>query len=146
MLLRPYEPSDEAALASLWYESWRSIGLTKPVVTKAELLARVPREISGRWTVTVAEVDGRIVGFLALALAEQRIDQLFVAPGHQGHGVGAALFGIAVDRMPRGFWLSTQPDNHAARAFYERRGMSLDRIEQGPGGERAFYVLPSPAG
>lgn len=141
MLLRPYEPRDAGPLADVWYESWRSTGQTSPVVTRAELAERVLRETTGRWTVTVAEVGGGIAGFVALALAERRLDQIFVAPDCQGRAVGRALFEVALEQMPGGFWLSTQPGNHRARRFYERSGMALDRIERGPGGDRAIYVF-----
>lgn len=109
MKLRPYAPGDEAALVELWFESWWSVGLEHPVVTKAALVERLPRDLAERWDVTVAEADGRLLGFLALALSERRLDQLFIAPDAQGCGVGKALFEVAKQRMPNGFWLSTNP-------------------------------------
>jgi GNAT superfamily N-acetyltransferase len=142
MNLRPYAPTDEAALAKLWFESWLSVGLERPVVTQEALVARVPDELAGRWEVTVAEQDGRLLGFLALALAERRLDQLFIAPDAQGSGVGRALFEVARQRMPDGFWLSTQPANPRACAFYERLGMVLDRSAFGQTAERVVYALP----
>jgi len=144
--LRPYQAEDQGALVDLWYESWRSVGLQTPIVTKADLARRMPDDLARRWTVTVAEIDHEIVGFLALCLEEQRLDQLFVSPGAQGHGVGSALFNVALRQMPKGFWLSTQPNNHSARAFYERRGMSVDCTDRGMSGERVVYVFPSPIG
>jgi ribosomal protein S18 acetylase RimI-like enzyme len=141
MELRPYAPGDEDAIAELWFESWRSVGLEKPVVTKAEMAERVPRELAGRWTVTVVEEAGELLGFLALAVAERRLDQLFVAPEAQGRGIGKALFEIAREQMPDGFWLSTQPGNARARAFYERHGMTLERVELGAQGDRLIYTL-----
>jgi len=145
MKLRPYAPGDEAGLAELWFESWLSVGIEHPVVAKAELVERLPRELAGRWDLTVAEADGRLLGFLALALSEQRLDQLFIAPDAQGCGVGTALFEVARQRMPDGFWLSTQPANARARAFYERRGMTLDRLEAGHAGDRMIYTLAPPS-
>ena len=141
MQLRPYHAGDRNALVDLWYESWRSIGLPSPVVTRADLAGRAPDDLARRWTVTLAEADGRLVGFLALVLAETRLDQLFVSPGAQGQGVGLALFNVAVERMPGGFWLSTHPDNRRARAFYERRGMTVEPAETGVTGERVVYVI-----
>jgi GNAT superfamily N-acetyltransferase len=139
MKLRPFEPADEAELVDTWFESRRSVAVfhDEPRTTREQLAERAPRELQGRWTVTVAEGDGRILGFLALALAEERLDQLFVRPEAQGKGVGKALFDVAKARLPNGFWLRTQIDNRNARAFYERRGMVLDRIE----GDRPIYVL-----
>ncbi len=144
MTLRHFEPGDEAALAELWFESWVSVGLESPVVTKAELAVRVPQELAQRWDVTVAEVDGKLVGFLALVFAEGRLDQLFVAPGAQGSGVGAALFEVAKARMPGGFRLSTQPSNMRARAFYERRGMVIERLQIDSAGDRLIYAYTGP--
>lgn len=43
MNLRPYAPGDETALAELWFESWSSVGLAQPVVTRVQLAERVPR-------------------------------------------------------------------------------------------------------
>ncbi|MCA6345803.1 MAG: GNAT family N-acetyltransferase [Phenylobacterium sp.] len=143
MRLRPYEAADEGALVDVWFDSWRSVGLSHPVATKADLAARVPTEVAGRWTVTIAEHDGRVVGFLAVAHEENRLDQLFVHPDVQGSGVGAALFRAATAQLREGFWLSTQPGNRRARGFYERRGMVLDRLEGDSGSERAIYVMRS---
>lgn len=145
MKLRPYAPGDETALAELWFESWSSIGLEELVVTKAELISRVPRDLAERWEVTVAEANGRLLRFLALALSEQRLDQLFIAPDAQGLGIGSALFDVAKLRLPDGFWLTTQPDNRRARAFYERLGMMFDHVEPGHTGDRVFYTFAPPS-
>lgn len=59
-------------------------------------------------------------------------------------GVGRALFEAARLRLPDGFWLATQPDNRRARAFYERLGMRLDRVEAGEAGDRVFYRFIPP--
>ncbi|MDO9223403.1 MAG: GNAT family N-acetyltransferase [Caulobacter sp.] len=144
MNLRPYAPGDEAALAELWFESWSSIGLERPVVTRDALIERAPRDLAGRWEVTVAEADGRLLGFLALAPSEHRLDQLFIAPDAQGLGIGEALFEVARRRLPAGFWLATHADNGRARAFYERRGMQVERVEADPAGDRVFYRLAPP--
>lgn len=137
MRLRPGVPGDAAALAALWFGSWSSNGFDGPADIREMMAERVPRELAGRWEVTVAEADGRLLGFLALAPAEQHLDQLFVAPDAQGTGVGGALFAMAVERFPDGFWLATQTENHRARSFYERRGMTLDRFED----DRVYYRL-----
>jgi len=137
MKLRPYDLADEAALVQLWFDSWTSNGFEGPPNVREMMIERVPREAAGRWEVTVAEADGRLLGFLALAIAEQRLDQLFIAPDAQGQGVGVALFAVAIARFPDGFWLTTQTENHRARGFYERRGMVLERFEE----DRVYYRL-----
>lgn len=139
--VRPFVRGDEAALVDVWFRGWLSVGLAHPVVTRARLEDRLPEDLAGRWDATVAEAGGRMVGFLALAPRERRLDQLFVAPEAQGRGVGHRLFEVARRAMPGGFWLSTQPGNSRARAFYERAGMRLDRIRPDPSGDRAIYEL-----
>ena len=139
MQIRPFSHADTAALIDVWYESWLSVGLKSPIVTKSDLAGRVPHDLAKRWAVTVALVDDRLVGFLALSMAEHRIDQLFVAPTAQGTGVGSALFQIALKELPNGFWLSTQPRNHRARAFYERNGMTIDPSSEADSAEKTIY-------
>jgi len=142
MRLRPATAEDAAALADLWFESWASNGFDGHPDTREMMIERVPRELAGRWDVTIAEADGRMLGFLALAPTEQRLDQVFVASEAQGQGVGTALFAVAVQRLGAGFWLTTQQENLRARAFYERRGMTLERFEE----DRVYYRLAARSG
>ncbi|RAK68558.1 GNAT family N-acetyltransferase [Phenylobacterium kunshanense] len=144
MQLRSCRPADQAVLADLWFESWRSTGLQQPVVTRNDLARRARHELATRWTVTVAEAEGRLIGFVAICLAERRLDQLFVAPEAQGQGVGRNLFDVARSTMPDGFWLSTQTDNLRARAFYERQGMSVDQTGRALADDTVVYVLRPP--
>jgi GNAT superfamily N-acetyltransferase len=144
MNIRPYEPADQTAIAHLWFESWMSVGIQNPLVTREVLAERVPKELAGRWDVTVAEADGRLLGFLALELSENRLDQLFIAPSAQGVGVGGRLFEMAKQRMPQGFWLTTQPGNRRACASYQRWGMVIDPSHAAADGDRVVYVYPGP--
>jgi GNAT superfamily N-acetyltransferase len=136
--LRPFVPSDASTLARVWHESWVSTGVPAAREIKREdLLARVQTELAQGWHVTVAEISGELVGFLALKLDERRLEQLFMAPKYKGPGIGARLFALAEEMMPRGFVLRTAAANIEARRFYEKRGMRLDRMElhrpaQGP--------------
>jgi len=137
MILRPARPDEAAAIAALWFESWASNGFEGHPDTRQMMIERVPCELVGRWEVTIAEESGRLLGFLALAPAEQRLDQIFIAPDAQGRGVGSTLFEIARARFPEGFWLTTQTENLRARGFYERRGMVVERFEE----DRVYYRL-----
>ena len=140
-ILRPFSPGDETALVETWLAGWQSVGLDHPVVTRDYLSARLPHDLAHRWDTTIAEAGNRMVGFLAVVLPESRMDQLFVAPHAQGCGIGHRLFEMAKQKMPNGFWLSTQPENARARAFYERAGMRLERIEPDQSGNKAIYRL-----
>jgi putative acetyltransferase len=145
MKLRPGRPEDAAALGALWFESWMSTDPDTPAVTAADLAERAHAELSGRWEVTVVEADGGMLGFLALAPEERRLDQIFVLPRAQGRGIGARLLDLAKRRLPDGFWLRADATNHHARRFYEREGLKWVRTEMEGSRERVVYAF-EPAG
>jgi putative acetyltransferase len=143
--LRPFVPSDTCALARLWRASWLSTGVpAAQKIVQEDLLARVRTEFAQGCHVTIAEIDGELVGFLALKLEERCLYQLFIAPERKGSGIGARLFALAEEMMPNGFVLRTAAANVRARRFYEQRGMRLDRLELHPvhGHEVAIYATP----
>ncbi len=145
IVYRGYRDEDLDALAGLWLESWRSIGLVLDRdPTLAQLRARILRDVADRWRVTLAVEGERLVGFLALKVDEGLLDQLFIAPAAKGRGVGSALLDLARREIPQGLWLSADAANVRARAFYERRGLRLDRYEADPvtGRPDAVYVWP----
>jgi GNAT superfamily N-acetyltransferase len=66
---------------------------------------------------------GAIVGLLVLD--DDWVDQLYVSPAWQSHGVGSALLDHAKRRRPSGLQLWTFVSNLGARRFYEKRGFVL---------------------
>ena len=79
--LRPFVPSDAVALARVWRASWLSTGVPVALeITRGDLLARVRTELARGWRVTIAEIEGELVGFLAVKLEERRLDQLSLLP------------------------------------------------------------------
>jgi GNAT superfamily N-acetyltransferase len=70
--------------------------------------------------VWVAESAGTIAGFFSLK--DERLEHLYVRPGHQGSGVGSALLGKARALSPKRLELYTFLRNQGARRFYERHG------------------------
>ena len=70
--------------------------------------------------VWVAVVDSEIVGMMALR--EEWIEQMYVAPGHTSRGIGARLIATAQDQRPAGLQLWTFETNRRAQRFYERHG------------------------
>lgn len=139
MNLRPGHLDDAIAIGELWFDSWMSTNPVNPIVTKADLVQRALAELGSRWEVTVAEVDHKLVGFLAVAVAEQRLDQLYVAPSAQGYRIGAELLNVAKRRFPGGFWLKADASNDRARKFYEREGLTLTGKEIEDGRARMVY-------
>ncbi len=77
-----------------------------------------------------------LVGYLVLT--DDWVDDLFVAPGHTGHGVGAALLDVARAERPHGFCLWVFESNTGARRFYARHGLvPLERTDGSTNEERA---------
>jgi GNAT superfamily N-acetyltransferase len=74
--------------------------------------------------VLVAELDGRIAGFAALVGGE--LDGLFVEPDLWRRGVGTALVDATTHQARRKGLALTVIANPAARAFYERCGLSVE--------------------
>jgi GNAT superfamily N-acetyltransferase len=73
---------------------------------------------------TVAAVDGEVAGFTMVTGDE--VEQIYVARGHRGSGIAAALLddarraiGAAGHSMA---WLAVASGNVRARRFYERCG------------------------
>jgi ribosomal protein S18 acetylase RimI-like enzyme len=88
-------------------------------------------EVLGSDVVFVAHEDARPAGFVALRREldeEIVIEQLFVAPGHEGHGVGHRLLahaeGYAIAERARALRIAVEAGNWRARSFYRRCGFA----------------------
>jgi ribosomal protein S18 acetylase RimI-like enzyme len=68
----------------------------------------------------VDEANGHPVAYLLMS--GNHLDQLFILPEHQRHGLGHLLLGAAMARGIRPLTLNVFKDNRPARAFYERHG------------------------
>ena len=86
--------------------------------------------------VWIAEVDGTVVGFVAIELHHPErsmgeISMLAVDPDHQGGGIGTALTEFALDRLKdAGMTVAMvetggDPGHAAARRTYEKAGYVL---------------------
>ena len=85
------------------------------------------RMIDRGW-VTVAERDGRVLGFVARQ--DDDVQALFVAQDAQGAGIGSALLTQAKQARDR-LVLWTFLANAGARRFYDRHGFA--ELERGDG-------------
>lgn len=86
-----------------------------------------------RHEIWVAELDGRPVGFMAIA--GDFIDQLYVDPALQRRGIGSALMAHAKRLSPTGLRLFTFQINTRARAFYDKTGFTAVRFGVSPAPE-----------
>jgi ribosomal protein S18 acetylase RimI-like enzyme len=76
---------------------------------------------------------GTVAGFLALA--GDRLEQLYVAPRRQGRGIGSRLLLKAKELRPAGLRLYTFARNRRARDFYEARGFVAVAVSAGTANE-----------
>lgn len=88
----------------------------------------------------VAEIDGAIVGFSYADKINSSIWALFIAPGHEGEGLGKQLLGLATgwlfEQGRECVRLSTGRETRADR-FYTSQGWTRERVD----GNDAFYLL-----
>jgi ribosomal protein S18 acetylase RimI-like enzyme len=87
-----------------------------------------------RCDIWVAELEGLVVGFLAVQASY--VDRLYVLPSIQRMGVGSALIKHAMELSPTGLELHTHQRNLAARSFYEKHGFVAVRFGVSPSPER----------
>ena len=153
MTIRPARLEDARRLAEIHVETWRA---TYPGVMPQELLDGLSvdeREASWKeciphpeTTAFVAEVDGRVVGFVNVgpSFTEPGMGELYaiyVEPSAQRTGAGLALIDAGVAALSERWneailWVATE--NPRARRFYERYGWIAD-------GERIDTSFPGAA-
>ncbi|MCG8588338.1 MAG: GNAT family N-acetyltransferase [Proteobacteria bacterium] len=136
-VLRFMREGEHDVIAELWHRSKRRAYpyLTTEQSYSLEDNRRYFREVvCPRCQVLVAELDGQLVGLLALE--DQFIDQLYVDPRFQGRGVGSGLLARAKELSPAGLTLYTFQRNQAARRFYERHGFRAIAFGTSPAPER----------
>ncbi len=138
LVLRPATTADADAMADLHVDCrLANVGSMPPMVHPRETAHRWMRgRLEGDSTGWVAERDGRLVGYLVLT--GEWLDDLFLAPGETGQGIGAALLDVAKAERPEGFCLWVFESNRGARRFYQRHGLvELESTDGSSNAERA---------
>ena len=129
-MIRPALPHEYDEVGRVWMESWVSTGLAEQSqFLLANLRARVRHEIDQGWSLFVAEDDGVIGAMLALHPGDKYLDQLFVAPAHQGKGLGRTLLAFTRTQLPDEIWLRCVRENETAWRWYEREGFVFEKEE-----------------
>jgi chorismate mutase/GNAT superfamily N-acetyltransferase len=138
LTLRPATLDDAPAMADLHVDSRvANVGSMPPMVHDRATTHRWMRQRleagSRGW---VAESAGEAVGYLVIT--GEWLDDLFVAPGATGRGIGAALLDVAKSERPDGFCLWVFETNAGARRFYRRHGLlDLERTDGSGNAEAA---------
>jgi GNAT superfamily N-acetyltransferase len=137
--LRPASVADAAGIGPCHLACWQETyaGLLSP----AFFAGRTPERFAANWTrmladpalatVTVAEVDGEVVGFAQVIagrdnppVREEELVTLYLRAAHHGSGLGQALLDAVLSDRPASLWVAEE--NPRARRFYERNGFVAD--------------------
>ncbi|MBX9778267.1 MAG: GNAT family N-acetyltransferase [Xanthobacteraceae bacterium] len=125
--LRPYKAADEDAAIALWQRTWAR---HYPHIDFAERAAwwreRWRQELAPTATITLAEADGRMAGFVTVDPKTGYLDQIVVAPEAWGSDVANMLMAEARRISPKGLDLKVNADNARAIRFYEKQGFVDD--------------------
>jgi GNAT superfamily N-acetyltransferase len=112
---------DAGPIAEVWLRSRAATPtIPPPAHTGDEVRAWFREVVVAEREVWVVDDGGPVLA--VLVLDGDGIDQLYVAPGHTGRGLGSRLVGVAKRRRPAGLGLWTFEANVLARRFYERHG------------------------
>lgn len=132
LTLRPGVEGDAPEVTALFLASRRdALSFLPEIHTDEETRHFIANVVFASCVVWVAELDGRIVGFMALN--GHHLDHLYVRPGYYRRGVGSALMAKARTFSPDKLTLYTFQRNIRARAFYEDLGFRA--VEFGDGSE-----------
>ena len=138
-VLRPARNGDAGDVATVFLRSRAYALPTVPLVhDESEVRRWIADEVVGHRDVTVAELDGTIVGWMALDGRVGHtgwIDHLYLDPAWIGRGLGVAFVELAEQRHPAGLQLWTFEVNAAAQRFYERLGFVAVERTSGAGNE-----------
>ncbi len=128
-LIRQSRNEDVATLVEIHVDSRRQVMPWLPMLHSREDEIAYFAEVLLREQVWVAQVSEMVVGFIALD--GSYIDHLYVAPAHQGQGIGDKLLKMAKKLHPDGLTLWTFQRNLRARRFYEGRGFIAAEFTDG---------------
>jgi putative acetyltransferase len=124
--LRRYRAADEDAAIELWRQTWQ---VAYPAIDFSARLEwwrqRWRNELVPAATITVAEMNGQMVGFVTVDPVSLDLDQIVVASEAWGSGVASILLAEAKRISPRGLDLHVNKDNARAIRFYEKHGFVI---------------------
>jgi putative acetyltransferase len=124
--LRRYRAADEDAAIELWRQTWQ---VAYPAIDFSARLEwwrqRWRNELVPAATITVAEMNGQMVGFVTVDPVSLDLDQIVVASEAWGSGVASILLAEAKRISPRGLDLHVNKDNARAIRFYEKQGFVI---------------------
>jgi len=142
-VIRRARAADAAAIAEVYIASRRGAARYFPTEhTDDEIRGWITSYLVPNLEVWLAEdaASGKVIGMMALE--DDMVEELYIAPASQRRGVGDGLLTLAMRERPAGLRLWTFQANAAARSFYEARGFHAIEFTEGERNEeRAPDVL-----
>lgn len=140
VLIELATPDDRQAVVDVLVSSRREFIPYAPIVhTAAAVELWVDGLLAIDGCVAVARLNSVLVGVLVTSREDNLnwIDQLYIAPGHTGGGIGGELLAHALRVLGRAHpvRLYTFQANMGARRFYERTGFRTIALTDGAGNE-----------
>lgn len=132
--LRRAAADDAAGIGDVWLASWRATFEFEPAHPDDDVRRWLATELVPNHETWVAvDARGTVVGLMALS--DDMIEQLYVAPAWIGKGLGRRFLTLAKERRPAGLDLYCFAVNTNARRFYERAGFEPIAFGDGSGNE-----------
>lgn len=127
IVITAFDPLQTDELVLMWRDSFeRGVGIKDPHPIE-EQRDYFLNEVLSKNRVRVAQLDKRVVGFLASN--SESISQLYVHVDHHRCGIGSMFVDFAKRESDGSLWLYTFQQNEIARRFYEHHG--FEAIEFG---------------
>jgi len=120
MPIRPALEGDAGAIADLYLAARAEMSYLQRRHTETETRTWIRDVVLAELDVLVAHEGGLVLGFVAFG--DELVEHLYVDPGAQGRGIGAALLAAVKERRPSGLRLWVFQQNADACRFYERHG------------------------
>jgi putative acetyltransferase len=140
--LRPYQTNDEDAAIELWRRTWQAAYPHIDFKARAAWWReRWRTELVPKARIVVAERGVSMVGFVTVEPDTGYLDQIVVAPEHQGNGVAEALLAEARRLSPKGLDLHVNQDNARAIRFYEKHGFAKAGEDTNPRSGAPIYKM-----
>lgn len=133
-MIRQARPHDAGPIAEVYLASRQAFLPYAPLVhSSAEVRLWVRETLMVTRRVWVDEEAGVITGFAAWTQNPDAgwIDQIYVAPGRTGAGIGARLLAQALADLRHPVRLYTFQANEGARRFYEGHGFHAIQFSDG---------------
>ena len=116
--LRRARPDDGDAIGDVWLSAWRATFDFPPGHPDEDVRRWLRDELVPKHETWVAEAPGgRVVALMAVS--DDMVEQLYVAPDHHREGIGSRLLALAKERRPAGLDLYCFQANTRAQRFYE---------------------------